>query len=73
MWRIKAGDTTPPVPVHITLRSIIDAFDDRLWATLPESGATYANQQVAAKRANLERALRKYPAVRNARSASGIN
>ena len=72
MWRIRPGDTTPPVPIHITLRPITDAFDSRLWATLPERGANYDNQQVATKLANLHTALQAYPAAQGASSPSGI-
>ena len=72
IWQIKPGDTTPPIPIRVTIRSITDALDPRLWGTLPEDGVTYASLRIAEKLLNLEMALRVYPSVRNAPSASGM-
>lgn len=57
----------------MTIRSITHAFDSKLWVTLPEAGATYASLKIALKLANLGIALRAYPSVRGAGTASGIN
>lgn len=70
-YHIDDNNQRPPIPVHMSVRPITTALDQRLWTQLPESSQTYTSLGIATKLRNLKRALSQYAAWTRAPTSSG--
>ena len=66
-------DGKTPEAIRLRLRLILDAFHPGLWTHLPERGVTYKSLGIAGKMANIEQALKDYPAFEGAVAGHGMS
>ena len=71
-YEIPSTNTKPAIPISTKLRSIVLAFDERLWTVLPENDETYESLNIALKKSNLERTLFFYPFLSGASISTGM-
>ena len=71
-YEIPSTNTKPAIPIITELRSIVLAFDERLWTVLPENDETYESLNIAAKKGFVEQALYLYPTLSGASISTGI-
>ena len=71
-YYVSKSKSRAPVPIKMTLASIDNALDSRLWTHLPETGASYSALHIDQKKRSLQTALRANPERTEAQQASGM-